>query len=240
MCFGTADVNMLAVAPYYAVDVTSKVMSDTNLMNSVVGLGRVALQSAHLYYGKPVCQVAADLLKNINETMKTFNWVSKATELVSGKAAGKRPEDRIQLDTETTIPNVVRIFSRGSLMLSDILGTMSWLASEGLPVLATIALQTANIPVLGLVATYALVNLNTLRTTTAIIGTVLSLADCARDMSYNGVSTEKWVKVLGEVAKLVSTLLANATELHYKALACIATATGALTYLGREMVLAYR
>jgi hypothetical protein len=240
MSYNVAIFDNVLTAGYYFIESTAKIAED---MDAVANAGRVFRGVVGCY--NATCEKEQQILQLFLNTVKGFMditfcklWLGRANTIKSGAAAGLSNKDRICLGDNVYVPNVIRIASSTSLLVADFLGAVNYLGNTvGLLNLGQIATDIASIPVFGVVVSYSM---NNVRTACAIIGFVLSVADGFRDLSQNGVTLNTSLRIVGDIAKIVSVTLVGSTVQVYIILGLVASATAGATFLARFLMKEYQ
>jgi|GEM_PF-6276177 len=227
-----------------AVHSTSLIVDNVDTAAQVAKLFYNTINAVNLKLSTTILTKFADTMGVVNEFANARSWVDKVNQLMTWNAFGWgtypdsgeyfiRKSDAMYIEGRP-IPNLLKGMSTICLLISDIGTTMVWLDKMEFLRLGQLATSIGQISAFSFVAN---ISLSAVRSTFAIIGSTLALADVARSMiSKNEVKATDVIKIIENIIKIAGAFFMVYAGASFQLLACIAASTAAFCNLTRNVI----
>ncbi len=236
----------VVLVPGYAVlDASAKILN-SNARDNFIRLVQAQLECLTLVSNTAKFNLLLKTFKNFTSFAVVPHFTQRFMDIISGRAlvlTSAVPEreawhHRIFFDDESEgYPNIIRFASTVSCAIADAYGSCLFLRQMGLDVIAAVSQATATYPIFNAIRQYSV---ESIRNTCGIIGLLLSIIDCQRDLYVNVFTDYTAIKVAANICKIAYILLAASTYYEYMLLAQIAQSAASALYLTRYVMREYR
>jgi hypothetical protein len=238
---------------YFVIDASAKLINSRDCYN-VFRLAKAQMSLAQIIGTAQNLALPLNFCKVITQFSSIPKFMQRISDLISGSslategAIDRREKfnsmrvtdaDRIYVGEEDhSIPNVVRFASTAFSAVADACGAFMFIRDQlGIDLLSKIATATANLPVFTTLAGYAL---DSVRNTFGVMGLVLCIADCVRDMhGDHGITYYTAAKAAACACRIAFIVLSTSTVYQYMILAQVAQTVACSLYLVRSAMRTY-
>jgi hypothetical protein len=182
------------------IDGSGKIFKDLEATNHKFRIFHSSMMMLNAYTGKEYLPELLAGVKFFTEAVTARHWVPKISEFASGEVL--TPPIKV---AGGTVPDVLRVASRVTLLVADLCSFISFLHKyKVLETIALVAVGTAAIPVFSVGS----VPFIAVMTTCGTFGFMFDLADQFRLVTENGLTTEVFFKIISDVSKITFIVLA--------------------------------